>query len=1146
MMTTPPTGSPTTRPSPNTAMRFNRFVALAALLFALTAAAAVEPAPAPRPADLPEPVTEPALPDGTDAARKQIPTFRAPASVKVELFAAEPMLASPVAIGLDERNRVFVAEEYRFNQGTEENRSRGFLLDDDLQVNTLGDRLAMFKKHAKQFDGGMKWFSKHADQIRLLEDTKGTGVADKSTVFAGGFNAPLDGLAAGVMATNGEVYFTCIPNLWKLKDTDGDGRADTREALLTGFGVNCAFLGHDLHGLAWGPDGKLYFSVGDRGFDVTSKEGKQFSGPRTGAVFRCNPDGTEFEVVHRGLRNPQELAFDQYGNLFADDNNCDKGDHARLVYVVEGGDTGWNMPYQTIPSPYAAGPWFAERLWHLPHPGQPAYIVPAVGKIGTGPSGFLFTSGTSLPDRYKNSFIMCNYTSGPGAGLEAFRVKPKGAGFEIEDYHDFLKPIKATDAEFGYDGKLYVADFVNLDWGGKSLGGRIYTAFDPAKLEDPVVKETKKLFAEGFGKLAGGELLRLLGHADQRVRLRAQFTLVDRAAEREKATEVVPSLAGAATKNDSQLARIHALWALGQLARKHPSAVAAVTPRLTDTDDEVRAQAAKLTGDTGTVGAAAALVERLTDSSARVRFFAAQSLGKLKYKPAVGPLFDALKANKDEDPFLRHACVAALARIGDADAVAARTTDASPAVRMAVVLVQRRLSDRRLAAFLDDADPLVRTEAARAIHDLPLDDLLPQLAAQLAKLVASPIPDSDPLARRAINANYRLGGADNARAVLAAVTSPVLSTAVRSEALGALRDWSNPPPRDRVTGFWRTEKPREPLVVRGVVEDGLETLLSGTTGKLQTDAVGLIVAVGARADEARFVALADDAKADPNLRVAAMRFLAGRKSKQAETVLTAALKSTSPLVRAEARDLIAKADPARGVPLLDEVLADDKAAPRERQRAIAAVAATKSPAAGRVLDAWTYRLAAGEVPVDLQVDVLEALKAAPSPVRDRLRLKFEDALPKDPVGKFQVSLTGGDADAGREVFFNHTAAQCVRCHTVKGIGGTAGPDLSQVVTRNPTKTREHVLESLVLPSAKIAAGFGTVTLTLVDGRVLGGTLVSEDKGVLVVQTPDAKKHTVPADEIERRSAALSPMPAVDRTLTPREMRDLIEYLMTLK
>ena len=106
-------------------------------------------------------------------------------------------------------------------------------------------------------------------------------------------------------------------------------------------------------------------------------------------MFRCDPDGKNLEVVARGLRNPQELAFDEFGNLFADDNNCDKGDHARLVYVVEGGDSGWNMAYQTIPPPYLVGPWHAERMWHLPHAGQPAWIVPPVGKLGAGPSGLL-------------------------------------------------------------------------------------------------------------------------------------------------------------------------------------------------------------------------------------------------------------------------------------------------------------------------------------------------------------------------------------------------------------------------------------------------------------------------------------------------------------------------------------------------------------------------------------------------------------------------------------------------------------------------------------------------------------------------------------------------------------------------------------
>ena len=285
------------------------------------------------------PVAEPDLPDGTAEAEKLIPSYKLPDGMKVELFAAEPKLGSPVAIGLDEKNRVFVAEEYRFNRGTQENRNNAalqtlYFLEDDLQIQSLEDRLKVFEKWKDKFPGGMDWYSQHADQIRLLQDTTGDGKADKSTVFAGGFNAPLDGLAAGVMAIDGNVYVTCIPSLWKLRDTDNDGVADERKALLTGFGVNLAFLGHDLHGLCRGPDGRLYFSVGDRGFNVTTKEGTHLVGPRTGAVFRCETDGSDLEVVHRGLRNPQELAFDQYGNLFADDNNCDRGDHGRLVYIL--------------------------------------------------------------------------------------------------------------------------------------------------------------------------------------------------------------------------------------------------------------------------------------------------------------------------------------------------------------------------------------------------------------------------------------------------------------------------------------------------------------------------------------------------------------------------------------------------------------------------------------------------------------------------------------------------------------------------------------------------------------------------------------------------------------------------------------------
>jgi len=1082
------------------------------------------------------------LPDGTEAATKRIPQLKMPKGMKAELWAAEPKLGSPVAISVDEKGRVYAAEEYRLGGGAAENRGNpafnfSFFLEDDLQINTLDDRLKAYDKWKAKVPGGASYFTSQPDQVRLLEDSTGSGRADKSSVFAGGFNKPLDGLCAGVLARDGDVFVTNIPSLYKFKDTKGTGVADVKDELLTGFGVNIAFYGHDLHGLIFGPDGKLYFSVGDRGYNVTSKEGKKFVGPRQGGVFRCNPDGTEFEVVHKGLRNPQELAFDEHGNLFADDNNCDKGDHARLVYVVDGGESGWNMAYQTILEPYLTGPWHAERLWHLPHAGQAAYIVPCVGSIGTGPSGFLFTSGTSLDERYKNSFLMCNYTGGNG-GLESFKVKPKGAGFEIADAHDFFKPIMATDAEFGPDGKLYVADFVNLKWDGGSLGGRIYTVFDPKKLELPVVVETKKLFEEGFDHRKPEELAKLLAHADQRIRQKAQFALA------KTGSKAIPTLTAAAKTNDDHFARLHAIWGLGQVAAKDRAALEPLMDLLSDKDSEVQAQSAKVLGDRTEAKAADKLLARLADKEPRVKFFAAQALGQLKYKPATAPIFAMVQAAGETDPFLRAAGAIALARIGDGDALAAKATDDSAAVRMGAVVALRKMSDKRVSAFLKDKELLVRTEAARAIHDLPLETEYAALAGM--KFDDLPLLESDALLRRIVDANFRLGAEANAKAVLGIALHPNVPVAVRSEALGALKDWAKPGSRDRVTGFWRPLKDREDTIARGVVGSGLTDLLSKTSGKLQIDAVSLITALSVSADEKLFAVWIADPEKDVNLRGAALRFLAGKKSHYFAQSLKLAQVDASPLLRAEARDILIGANPAEATKSLAAVVADEKATLIERQRGIAGLTRLKDPIAAGLLDSLAANLADNKVRPELVVDVWDAVKATPSPKRDPLRKKFEDALPKDPVGKFGPSLTGGDAVKGREIFYNHTGAQCVRCHKVEGVGGIAGPELTKVVERNPLKTREYLLESLVLPSAKIAEGFASVTLTLLDGRTVAGVVQKDDGKTVTILPPDGKVQMIPSEDIDKRTKPESAMPSVEKVLTPREMRDVIEFLNGLK
>src|SRR5207302_5675855 len=147
------------------------------------------------------------------------------------------------------------------------------------------------------------------------------------------------------------------------------------------------FLGHDLHDLHFGPDGKIYFSIGDRGANIKLLDGRSVANTESGSIFRCNHDGSDLELFAFGLRNPQDLVFDEYGNLFTGDNNSDSGDQARWVYLVEGGDNGWRVGYQLMERPYSRGPFNAEQLWYPQFERQAASIVPPIANIASRPSG---------------------------------------------------------------------------------------------------------------------------------------------------------------------------------------------------------------------------------------------------------------------------------------------------------------------------------------------------------------------------------------------------------------------------------------------------------------------------------------------------------------------------------------------------------------------------------------------------------------------------------------------------------------------------------------------------------------------------------------------------------------------------------------
>ena len=734
---------------------------------------------------------QPHVEAASDEGQRAIATFTVPDGMKVELAAAEPDLANPVAFCFDERGRIFVAESFRIKHGVEDNRQHMDWLDEDLAAKTVEDRLAYEKKHLGDKIGD---YAERSDRIKLLEDRDGNGKVDHSSVFADGFNNILDGNGAGVLANHGDIYYTCIPHLWKLSGEIAEGRATKRETLGEGYGVHTTLMGHDMHGLIVGPDGKLYFSIGDRGLNVevplhphpALSQGERVPTRRlvnidSGAVLRCNFDGSELEIFATGLRNPQRLAFDDYGNLFSCDNNSDSGDQSRWVYIVEGGDSGWRNYYQYLPD---RGPFNREQLWRPHFDGQAAYIVPPCGNLSDGPSGVVYDPGvTNLPEKYHGCFFLADFRGmASTSGIRAVRIKPKGAGFTVADNRPFFWSVLATDVQFGPDSNLYVSDWVQ-GWDGPGKG-RIYRLANPSV--DPktaaAIQEVKKLLAGDWSKLSTDELLKLLEHADRRVRQESQFELAKRSAAKE--------LTNVALNGKNQLARIHALWGMGQIGAKASCKgpqVLALINLFADPDAEMRAQAAKTLGELASVNCDDELIRQLKDENPRARFFAAMALGKRKTSEAFEPLLKMIAANNDEDPFLRHALIIGLVGCGTTSQLVDLRKDDLRAVRLAAVVALRRKQELRVKNFLADKDPLVVLEAARAIHDVPIEEAIPALADTIesgAISMFAELPDgpqsfdpnavvtqgagnADAFFRRLLNANYILGREDNALHVAA-------------------------------------------------------------------------------------------------------------------------------------------------------------------------------------------------------------------------------------------------------------------------------------------------------------------------------------------------------------------------------------------
>ena len=354
-----------------------------------------------------------------------------PPGIELSLWASERLVTDPIAIDVDANGTAYVISSSRANLPLDIRGHADWLP----VVHTLKTTEALLQFYQKDLapsesarntwipdlnkDGSrdIRDLTELKERVVRLQDTNGDGVADTSRVMKEGFNDdPIWDVGGGIMAHGGDLFFGMAPGVYRLHDANGDGVIDRQTTISEGYSTHMAFGGHGVSGVTLGPDGRLYWEVGDIGFNVVDKSGKRWAYPSQGAVLRSELDGSNFEVFAAGIRNLQEFSFDEHGNLVSVDNDGDhNGENERVVYIPYGSDSGWRSNWQygkyTDARNNRYNVWMDEQLFKPRHEQQAAYIVPPVKAWHAGPSGMVYNPGTALSEEWRNYFFV---TSFPG------------------------------------------------------------------------------------------------------------------------------------------------------------------------------------------------------------------------------------------------------------------------------------------------------------------------------------------------------------------------------------------------------------------------------------------------------------------------------------------------------------------------------------------------------------------------------------------------------------------------------------------------------------------------------------------------------------------------------------------------------------
>jgi putative heme-binding domain-containing protein len=521
-------------------------------------------------------------------AAEEQKALHAPPGFEIQLVASEPEINKPLNLAFDDRGRLWVTSTVEYPYPAKEG------------------------AHPR-------------DSVKVLSDFRADGRARKVETFADGLNIPIGLLP--LPSANAAIVHN-IPNIYLMKDTNGDGRADIREALYRIFGKR------DTHGMTnaftWGFDGWIYAC---HGFSNDSKvEGRDHKAitMNSGNTYRMRADGSHAEYFTHGQVNPFGLAFDTLDNLYS----CDC--HSQPLYQLLRGAF-----YPSFGKP-DDGMGFGPEMVNTDH-----------GSTGIG--GISFYTAEQYPEAYRGTTFIGNVVTNR---VNHDRIEWHGSSPKGTQQSDFVWSednwFHPVDIELGPDGALYIADFYNRIIGHYEVPlthpgrdrerGRIwrvvYRGNDGKRAPPPsAIDRTKSPVAE---------LIKDLAHPNLIVRITAANQLVDRGgAEGSSAVRVVMA-PGAPPRQ-----RVHALWVLHRQNALDDRTLLACAG---DPDRELRAHSLKALAERNEISPAFAELAktRLSDLDPFVRRAAAEVLGRHPALSNIKPLLALRQSALQDDTHLIH------------------------------------------------------------------------------------------------------------------------------------------------------------------------------------------------------------------------------------------------------------------------------------------------------------------------------------------------------------------------------------------------------------------------------------------------------------------------------------------------------------